>query len=165
MALNVRVATTDDLNTINDIYNYYVKNTAITFDLDRWDAKQRLQWFEQLTSTNRYQVFVACNDEVIIGFAYNAPYKQKMAYQSSVEVTVYTAPDNQIKGVGRALYQPLITHIKQHNFHRAYALITVPNPASIKLHQRFNFKQVGLMTDVGHKLDQFHDVALLELAL
>lgn len=165
MIIKIRAATTADLEQINEIYNHYVKNTAITFDLSPWTSAMRQLWHKELTQSARYQVFVACNEEVILGFAYNGQYRTKAAYQDSTEVTVYTAVDNVIKGVGRSLYQQLITHIRKHGFHRAYALITTPNSRSISLHHQFGFQQVGLMSEVGNKFGKHHDVALLEMAL
>ena len=159
------VASVDDLGQINDIYNHYISHTAITFDLEPWSMTKRKQWFESLVQTTGYQLFVATDNGHIIGFAYNGQYRPKLAYQQSTEVTVYTAPNNQVKGIGRQLYQLLLNYLNDHGFHRAYALITLPNVASIKLHQHYNFDQVGLMTEVGFKFEQYHDVALLELKL
>lgn len=161
----IRLATAQDLKQINDIYNYYINNTVITFDTIPWSLSQRQEWHQRLIVTERYQLFVACDGDSIIGFAYNGQYRPKAAYQDSTEVTIYTRPDNSLKGIGRALYQKLIQHLRQQDFHRAYALITIPNQRSLILHQKFGFKQVGLMSEVGHKFNQHHDVALLEMRL
>lgn len=165
MILTIRPATITDLEQINQIYNHYVNHTAITFDLVAWTLSQRQQWHRELTQSVRYQVFVACHGGSIVGFAYNGQYHSKAAYQDSTEVTVYAAPDNVIKGVGRSLYQQLINHIDQQGFHRAYALITTPNSRSLSLHHQYGFKQIGLMSEVGSKFGSYHDVALLELTV
>jgi len=164
--ITIRLAIPDDLPQINQIYNHYILNTAITFDIEPWSLEQRQHWFSQLISNERYRVFVAQdNTGEMIGFAYNSAYLAKAAFKDSTELTVYTAPKTTTKGAGRVLYSKLIEHLKQHQFHRAYALITLPNKPSLRLHQQYGFEQVGLMNQVGVKFDQHHDVALLELAL
>jgi phosphinothricin acetyltransferase len=164
--ITIRLAISDDLLQINQIYNHYIANTAITFDITPWSSEQRQHWYQQLISNERYRVFVALDPAgAIIGFAYNSAYLAKAAFADSTELTVYTSPDNEIKGSGRLLYQTLVDHLKNHHFHRAYALITLPNKRSLRLHQQFGFEQVGLMNQVGIKFNQHHDVALLELAL
>jgi len=163
--ITIRLAIPDDLVQINHIYNHYIADTAITFDINPWSIEQRQHWYQQLISNERYRVFVALDPQgQIVGFAYNSAYLSKAAFVDSTELTVYTAPQNTIKGCGRLLYQKLLTHLKEHSFHRAYALITLPNPRSLRLHQQFGFEQVGKMSQVGVKFNQRHDVALLELA-
>lgn len=163
--ITIRLAQATDLDTINDIYNYFILNSAITFDVDPWPMTQRQAWFEHQKSDIRQSILVAVANDNLVGFAYNAPFKSKKAYDSSTELTVYKAPDCALKGVGRALYRHLLSSLKPHHYHRAYAWITTPNEASMKLHENLGFVQAGLMSQVGEKNGQFHDVVLLEKVL
>ena len=160
--ITIRRAAIGDLYFINAIYNHYIEHSAITFDVEPWSISQRLQWCQTVFKGKRHTLLVAVKDDTIIGFAYNSAFKLKEAYESSTELTVYKAPNCDIKGVGRALYRQLLANVKQHNYHRAYAWITLPNEASMHLHQGLGFNNVGTMAQVGKKFDIFHDVALLE---
>lgn len=163
--ITLRHATIADLAAINDIYNYYIRNTAITFDIEPWDIDRRTHWFNQMQQTSQFVVLVALKDNEVIGFAFNGTYNPKAAFSRSTEVTIYKAHDCAIKGVGRALYKRLLIDLKNKQFHRAYALITVPNPASDHLHLQLGFEQVGLLSEVGEKMGKFHDVAIYEKSL
>jgi len=163
--ITIRPTQAADLETINDIYNYFILNSAITFDVEPWSMEKRTAWFEQQSKDVRQNNFVAVLDNKVIGFAYNAPFNPKRAYDSSTELTVYKAIDCAEKGVGSTLYQHLIESLISHNYHRAYALITTPNEASMKLHYKLGFTDAGLMREVGEKHGKFHDVALLEKSL
>ncbi|MGB0898163.1 MAG: GNAT family N-acetyltransferase [Psychrobium sp.] len=160
--ITIRRAAIGDLYSINVIYNHYIKHSAITFDVKPWTIYQRLQWCKTVFKNKRHTLLVAVKDDTIIGFAYNGAFKLKEAYKSSTELTVYKAPDCNIKGVGRALYRQLLSYVKQNHYHRAYAWVTLPNEASMHLHKGLGFNDVGIMAQVGKKFDQFHDVALLE---
>lgn len=163
--ITIRRAQYTDLEAINDIYNYFILNSAITFDIEPWSMEKRQSWFDERCSDIRQNHFVAVLDNNVVGFAYNAPFNPKRAYDSSTELTVYKAIDCTEKGVGSTLYQHLIDSLIPHNFHRAYALITTPNEASMKLHDKLGFVDAGIMREVGEKHGKFHDVALLEKAL
>lgn len=154
-----------DLNVINEIYNYFILNSAITFDVEPWTIQKRKDWFYSIIKNDRLNLLVALNNNKLIGFAYNSPFKPKQAFDSSTELTIYMAIDNSIKGVGKALYRHLLLSLQSNNYHRAYAWITAPNEPSMRLHGRLGFKQVGLMKEVGYKHGKYHDVVLLEKIL
>jgi len=163
--ITLRYATVSDLLGINDIYNHFIVHSAITFDIEPWPLKRRMSWFKEIQQHPDYVLLVAVDENKVIGFAYNAAYNTKAAFNRSTELTIYKAPDCAIKGLGKALYKRLLQEIRQRHFHRAYALITIPNEASNKLHQQLGFIQIGLMSEVGEKLGKRHDVALFEKAL
>jgi len=163
--ITIRLAQKADLDAINDIYNHFILHSAITFDVAPWPMAKRYAWFEEHQQNIRQSLLVAVAHDKVIGFAYNAPFKPKKAYDSSTELTVYKAFDCPLKGVGRALYRHLISSLKVHNYHRAYAWITTPNEASMRLHENLGFTQAGLMEQVGEKHGVFHDVALLQKTL
>ncbi|EPJ43341.1 MAG: hypothetical protein OFPI_43460 [Osedax symbiont Rs2] len=166
MALIIDHGKLTDLPAINSIYNYYVLQSNISFDIEPWDEQKRLNWFEQFAENpDMYSLLVARLDGQLVGFAYNSKFKEKAAYASSSEVTVYVSTDSQGQGIGATLYSELLAKIASTRLHRLYAGITLPNDSSIKLHQKFGFKQVGIMREVGYKNGQYHSTALLEKCL
>lgn len=158
----VRQAKVTDLAAINDIYNFYIENTFITFDEQPWPISQREQWFSSLSKSN-HRVLVATLEDKVVGFAYTAPFRPKTAYQLSAEVTIYTNQEA-IKGTGSALYENLLAEAEQ-TFHRLYAVITLPNDQSIALHKKYGFTEVGMLDESGFKFGQYHSVAILEKRL
>ncbi|HEV2649641.1 MAG TPA: GNAT family N-acetyltransferase [Rhizomicrobium sp.] len=155
-----------DLPILLDIYNYYIVNTPITFDLEPKTLEQRKTWFETFAASGPYQCFVATGDGgVPIGWACSGQYKEKAAYQTSVELSVYVAPDRHRQGLGRKLYQMVIDGLLGEDIHRLYGRITEPNPSSAALHVAMGFRLVGIETEVGRKFGKFWNVATYERAL
>src|SRR5436309_1104294 len=109
--LHVRPAELKDLPGIVDIYNHYVLNTAVTFDVEPYTAETRLPWFDQFSATGRHRLLVASEDERITGYAGTLRYRPKAAYETSVEVTCYCAPNAVGSGIGSALYGALFEAI------------------------------------------------------
>ncbi|MCJ8339697.1 MAG: N-acetyltransferase family protein [Pseudomonadales bacterium] len=163
MALIINPGTPADLPAINSIYNHYVKESNVTFDIEPWGEQKRLEWFEQFeANADIYSLLVATLDDQLVGFAYNSKYKEKAAYATSSEVTVYVKTGLQGQGIGAQLYRELLARISLTPLHRLYAGITLPNDGSIRLHKKFGFKLAGTLREVGYKHSQFHSVALLE---
>lgn len=164
--MTIRKAQDADLPAINDIYNHYVQHTCITFDYDPWTLERRQRWLDKLQQSNGYYHVLVKegNDGEIDGFAYNSEFREKQAYNVSSEITIYLHPDHRAKGLGSELMAALLAEMAASPVRRAYSVITLPNPASMKLHERFGFQQVGILTDVGYKFEQFHSVAILEKA-
>ena len=107
-------------------------------------------------------MLVGESDGEITGFANNTKFRSRSAYNSSTETTVYTAHHITSRGCGGKLYEALLDLVIQEKFHRAYAVITLPNPASIDLHERLGFKLVGVMNEVGRKFGKFHNTAIYQ---
>ena len=101
----------------------------------------------------------------MVGYAYAGRHRSREAYQWSVEVSVYVAENQHRRGVGRALYTSLVECLRLQGFFHAYAGITLPNPASVGLHESLGFQPVGVYKDVGYKLGQWHTVGWLELII
>lgn len=166
MNLSIEVATSEDLAAINDIYNHYVLNSNATFDTEAWPLERRIEWFKQFNNSgSSYHLFVAKQDGEVVAFAYNGKFKEKLAYYTSSEVTVYVKPGVVKSGVGSQMYQHLIAAIEGSEIHRLYACIALPNEASIKLHEKFGFTLIGTMDEVGYKNGSFHSVAWYEKKL
>ena len=165
-SLSIRVAAVSDADSINRIYNHYVRNTTITFDLQPWSTRRREQWIGEFANfENPYHAVVAEMDGEIAGFAYNSNFRARAAYQRSTETSVYTNPQTPPCGAGIALYDSLFDRIEKTDLHRAYAVITLPNPRSIAFHQRFGFSVVGTLHQVGYKFGRYVDVSWFEKKL
>ena len=161
MNVSIKVGNLNDLQSINDIYNHYVTNSNATFDTDEWKYKRRLDWFEQFGANPKiYNLFVAKSENNVIGFAYNSKFKEKAAYVTSSEVTIYIKPGFGGNGIGVKLYEKLLPKVVNSSIHRLYAVIAVPNSASIRLHEKFEFNIIGTMSEVGFKNGKYHSVSL-----
>jgi phosphinothricin acetyltransferase len=129
--------------------------------------EQRRQWFEHYHLVGRHQLFVACGGPggEPVGYASSSTFRPKAAYETSVETSVYVDPGWTGQGVGRKLYERLFTALAREDVHRAYAGVTLPNPASIALHERFGFTRIGIFSHAGRKMGRFWDVAWYEKPL
>lgn len=165
MTAVVRPGTLEDLAEIVDIYNHYVRSTAITFDLEPFTVDQRREWFSHYGETGPHRLLVAVAGGRVVGYATTGRFRDKAAYLPSVETTIYLAADAGGRGIGRALYSALFEAVGEEGLHRAYAGIALPNEASIGLHRSFGFTEVGTMTEVGRKFGKWWDVLWMERAL
>ena len=162
MTPQIRPAELADVPALVDLYNHYIATTAITFDIEPVTVTTRTEWFHHYAPTGRHRLLVAHDGDALLGYASTSPFAVKAAYETSVEVTVYTAHDQQRRGVGSALYEALFASVAGEDLHRAYAGITLPNEASIALHQRFGFTDVGVYREVGRKFGRYHDVLRMQ---
>jgi phosphinothricin acetyltransferase len=160
--VSIRHAVAADLPDLTSLYNHYVRETPITFDTEPFGLEQRRPWLEGFSETGRHQLFVAEREQRVIGYACSHCFRPKPAYDGSVETTVYLAPDALGEGIGARLYAALFDALAQEPVHRALAGTTLPNPASIALHQRFGFTPVGTFREVGWKLGRHWDVQWFE---
>jgi phosphinothricin acetyltransferase len=161
----IRAATRADLPRLTEIYNYYVINTPITFDLEPLTVEARRPWFEEHSERGRYRLLVAVEDGVVIGYASTGRFRVKRAYDPTVDSSIYCASDAMGRGVGSMLYTALFEAIANEDINRIVAGVTLPNDASLALHQRFGFRVVGTFTEIGRKLGRFRDVMQLERPL
>jgi phosphinothricin acetyltransferase len=163
--VNVRPATEQDLGQLNDIYNRYVVETHFTFDIEPMTIEARREWFAHYDSTGRHRVLVGVSDAKVIGYACSSRWRPKPAYETSVETSIYLAPDAVGRGIGTKLYEELFKQLQREDLHRAYAGIALPNQASIALHERVGFKRVAHFTEQGRKFDRYWDVGWYEKPL
>ena len=154
---------TVDLEAISGIYDHYVRTTAISFDVAPPTTAWRREWFAGFSERGRHRLLVARDGEAI-GYAASVPYRPREAYGPSVETSVYVAPTHLGRGVGSALYGALLTELEREDVHRAYAGIAMPNPASVRLHERCGFVRAGYFTEQGRKFGRYWDVAWFERA-
>jgi phosphinothricin acetyltransferase len=158
-SVSVRPARPADLPRLTDIYNHYVIDTAITFDLDPYTVDQRGEWFARYSATGRHRLVVAECDNHVLAYASTSPFHPRHAYDTTVEMTVLCAPEAVGHGVGQRLYEELFPMLRGEDIHRAIAAITLPNRGSCELHERFGFTRAATLTEVGRKFDRYWDVA------
>jgi len=155
----IRLAEPRDLTALAGIYDHYIEHSAITFDLEPLGAEGRRAWFEGFAATGRHRLYVADAGETAVGYACSHTFRPKGAYATSVETSVYLAPDRVGCGLGARLYETLFEALATEDVHRAYAGITLPNAASVALHERFGFAIIGTFREVGCKHGRYWDVA------
>ncbi|MBS0274277.1 MAG: N-acetyltransferase [Proteobacteria bacterium] len=156
----IRRAERADLPALRDIYNHYAVHTPVNFDIEPRTLAEREAWFGQFASSGRYQCFVAEEGGRVIGYAGSTRFKEKEAYRTTIEMTIYCAPDRGRQGLGGRLYTRLFDALEGEDIHRAYAGVTLPNEASVRIHERFGFRRVGTYAQVGRKFGQYWDVGL-----
>jgi phosphinothricin acetyltransferase len=161
----IRSGQAGDLDQVNDIYNHYVRETPVTFDIEPITMAQRTEWFGHYDVVGRHRLLVAVGDDQVLGYATSSPWHPRRAYETSVETSIYLAPDVTGRGIGRALYAWLFEELEGEDLHRAYGGVTIPNPASIALHERLGFVRVAYFTEQGRKFGRYWDVALYEKPL
>lgn len=160
--LAVRPASDADLPALTDIYNHYVAHSHATFDLEPHTIEQRREWLAHYSTSGRHRAYVAEEAGAVVGFATSSPWRPRQAYATSVETSVYLAPEATGRGIGTALYTAVFDMLAGEGVHRAYAGIALPNDPSIALHERFGFRRAGLFTEQGFKFGRWIDVAWYE---
>ncbi|WP_327177368.1 GNAT family N-acetyltransferase [Streptomyces sp. NBC_01335] len=168
----VRPGTEGDLEALTDIYNHYVRETALTFDVTPFTAGERLPWLRAHPVHGPHRLLVAEDTRTpapggrrVLGYATSSAFRPKAAYGTSVEVSVYCAPDATGRGIGTLLYTALFEALAGEDLHRAYAGIAQPNEASGRLHAAFGFRLLGTYTEVGRKFGRYWDVSWFEKPL
>jgi phosphinothricin acetyltransferase len=161
----VRAAQHADLPALTEIYNHYVVGGAVTFDTTQFTVEQRQEWFSHYAATGPHRLLVAVDGDDVLGYATSSPFRPKPGYATSVETSVYLWPDATRRGLGTLLYRELFTVLDGQDLHRAYAGVALPNDASVALHERLGFHEVGTYVEVGRKLGRYWDVCWFERAL
>ena len=162
----IRAATLDDLEALTDIYNHYIVNSAITFDLQTFTTSERRAWFDDHSDVGPHRLLVAIDDRGrCLGYASSSRWRPKLAYNTTVETSVYCHPEARGRGCGTALYTALFATLEGEDLHTIVAGVSQPNPASLSLHEKFGFRSVGVFHAVGRKFDTFWDVAWFERPL
>ena len=164
--IEVRAAKITDLGEILDIYNFYVKNSAVTFDVEPMSLADWREKFEWLSGLNMPFLVAATSNGSIIGFAYVAPWRQKAAYRRTVEDSIYLRPAAIGKRVGTRLMKELLAEAKAAGVREVVAVISDRGAdASIQLHKSFGFKNQGHLAKVGFKFERWLGTILLQKSL
>ena len=158
----VRTAVLDDLPALTALYNHYVVHTAITFDVATLQPEQRRAWFDDHAPAGRHRLLVAEEHGQVVGYASTSRWRPKPAYDTTVESSVYVRHDAVGRGIGRTLYAALFAAMDGEDVHTIVAGVALPNAASVALHHRFGFVDVGVFREVGRKFGRFWDVAWMQ---
>jgi len=158
----IRKATRKDVDLIALIYNHYILNSTITFEEEAVDGQIIL---ERLNSNKKLDWWVYEIQNEIVGYAYAVLWKSRSAYRYTAETSVYVAPANQKKGIGKQIYSHLISELKKSGLHTLLAGIALPNDESIHFHEKLGFRKVGQLEEVGFKFNRWIDVGYWELNL
>ena len=161
--MELRLATLDDAEPIRQIYNLEVTTSTATFDLVPRSLEDQRAW--QSERSGARAVLVAELDGEVCGFGSLSPWRDRPAYATTVEDSVYVHRDHQGQGVGAALLTELVATATAHGFHACMARIVGGHDASIALHQRCGFEVVGTEREVGRKFGKWLDVVLMERLL
>ena len=161
MRPELRPATAEDVPRITTIYNEYVAGSHVSFDAEPWTVEERLTWFTAKDGA-LHQVWVAGVDGEVVGAAWSGPWRDKDAYARSVETTVVIDPAWLGAGIGTALYAALLRAVEASGAHRAYAVIALPNDASVAFHHKLGFRTIGVLDEVGEKMGRWWSTELLE---
>jgi len=163
-SISLRLATVADAEQIRAMYNYEVTHTTATFDLVPRSLPDQQQWLAARSGAFSAVVAVDAADAEgeVIGFAALSPYKERPAYRTSVEDSVYVRRDRHGEGVGRLLLQELLHVAATSGFHAVFARINASSEGSIALHRACGFELVGIEREVGRKFNRWHDVALMQ---
>jgi len=156
------VADVADAAAIADIYRPYVETTVISFEEV---APEAAEMAARMVAAPRLPWLVADRDGRVVGYAYAGQHKSRAAYRWTADVSVYLDASEHRRGTGRALYGRLFTLLRELGYLRAYAGITLPNPASVGLHEAMGFTPVGVYRRVGFKRGAWHDVGWWQLSL
>ncbi|HBZ69227.1 MAG TPA: GNAT family N-acetyltransferase [Deltaproteobacteria bacterium] len=161
----IRPAREDDLPRLTEIYNHYIRETAITFEVEPYTIEGRRPWLSQFAATGRYRILVAEADGQALGWANSRRFHERAAYDPTVETSIYLDPAQRGQRIGTRLYGALFDLLRREDVHRAIGGITLPNAASVALHRKLGFTPVGVMREVGRKFGRFWDVGWFQKEL
>lgn len=161
--MRLRLATLDDAEAIRSIYNVEVLTSTVTFDLEPRSLDDQREWMR--ARSGAHAVVVAEDDHGLVGFGSLSPYRDRPAYRTTVEDSVYVHRDHQGRGVGRALLGALVELAADHGFHAVMGRIVGGHEASIGLHRALGFEVVGTEREVGRKFGRWLDVVVMQKLL
>lgn len=156
-SFTLRPASAADAPAIQAIYAPFVTDTVISFEEVAPTVDEMAARIASVQEGG-HTFLVADDGSDIVGYAYAGAHRARSAYRASVDVSAYVAPGAHRRGIGRGLYEQLLADLAAKNFHAAFAGITLPNAASVGMHEAFGFTHVGTYHEVGFKLGAWHDV-------
>jgi phosphinothricin acetyltransferase len=153
----IRAVLDKDITAIVDIYNYYIEETIVTFEEKTITTDDMHKRITKIAGDNLPWLVAEDDSGRVIGYAYACKWRERFAYRFSVEVTVYLSSNHAKQGLGTKLYTELFDELKSRDIHTVIGGISLPNPASIALHEKFGLKQVAHFKEVGFKFGQWID--------
>jgi L-amino acid N-acyltransferase YncA len=154
--MRVRLASESDASPVREIYAPVVESTVISFETVAPSVAEMASRIAGHQDTHPWLIAEA--DTGVLGYAYAGAFSERAAYLWSVQTSVYVAAIARRQGVGRALYAALFRILRTQGYHCAFAGVTLPNEASVGLHETMSFTRVGVYRQVGWKFGAWHDV-------
>ena len=159
--LQIDNATNKDLNRIVEIYNWAIENTSATFDTDRKTVQSQLGWFD--SHDEEHPVIVARENGRVLAWGAISRWSDRCAYSGTGEISFYVDPAFHFKGIGFKILKRLIEIGKEKNFRTLVSRIAGKSEASVHLHKKLGFSNIGTMKNVGKKFDEIIDVYLMQI--
>ena len=160
MSLSIRPVTNKDAQACLNLYSKYVVNSAVSFELEAPSLEEFSGRIDAIA--NRFPYLIAEENGRVIGYAYASAYRDRLAYQWNVEVSIYVEDDKKKSGIASSLYTELFSELKRIHICKAFAVIALPNEASVNFHSKMGFEKFATYQNVGFKLNQWHDVLWME---
>ena len=157
----IRKIQLEDAAAICDIYNFYIKNTIITFEEELVSEKVMK---ERITSSSLPWLVFEENNK-ILGYVFASEWKSRCAYKFTVEISIYLDTNFKGKGIGRKLYNELLQKLKESKYQIIIAGIALPNEPSVGFHEKFGFEKVASFKQVGFKFNKFIDVGYWQFSI
>lgn len=155
--MKIREVALDDASRICKIYNYYIEHTVITFETAPISVEEMAGRIQDIIESGA-PYYVGETEEGIVGYCYLNKWNGRSAFSTTKEITIYLDIHQTGKGYGSMLYSHLLQNIDKKRIHVLIAGICIPNDESVKLHEKFGFKQASFMKEVGWKFDQWRDL-------
>jgi phosphinothricin acetyltransferase len=163
--MNIRHATSADVQALMDLRNYYVANSIATFDEQPLSQAFVESWLSSFNAAGPHQLFIAEASGQFLGFASSQAYRTHPAFAKTVETSVYVAANAGRCGVGSALYERLFEALQGHKLHRAVVGIALPNEASVRLHEKFGYAKAGVFSEYALKNGKYISSQWMERSL
>jgi len=160
--MKIRPVSSTDFEEVTEIYNHFILTSHATFELESIDVSEMSRRIDVVLNEN-YPFLVAEESGELLGYAYAHQFRPRPAYRQSAEVSVYVKPDSERQGIGTTLYERLIPDSFAVGAHTLIAVISLPNDASVRIHQRFGFQKTGQIREVGRKFGRWIDVEYWQL--
>ena len=163
MSINIRPVQISDADFCLSLYSKYILGSAVSFELE---VPSLEEFSNRIVSTSkRFPYLVAEKNGIALGYAYASAYRDRAAYQWNVEVSIYVENQNKKSGVATALYAQLFSELQRIHICKAFAVIALPNDASVGFHHKMGFEKFATYKNVGFKLNQWLDVLWMEKTL
>jgi len=163
MGARIRLATGSDAAAVAAIYRPNVDGSVASFETEAPDAQEMARRIEG--TLRGFPWLVCAIDDTVAGYAYAGRHRERAAYRWSAEVSVYIDTAFRRRGVGRGLYESLFAVLAAQGYVNAFAGVTLPNPASVGLHESMGFEPIGVFRRIGHKYGGWHDVGWWQVPL
>jgi phosphinothricin acetyltransferase len=159
----IRPVNAGDARDICGIYNYFVENTAVSFEEQALSVPEMENRIREISAV--YPWFVQEEGGVVLGYACTNRFRDRSAYRYTAELSIYVKSGHEGKGIGGKLFARLLEAAKESSVHVLVSAITVPNERSVGLHEKFGFVKAALFNEIGYKLGEWRNVGYWELVL